>query len=110
MSLVHAVSKSGKYNIAGLWVPLQFNWNIHELKQLLEGYYDYNIIEYLEYRWPMDRDPMVSLEMATINHKGATRYPEHVDEYIKIELEKGTVIGPFDGPVPTRYQRKERLT
>ena len=38
-----------------------------------------------------------------INHKGATQFPQHVDDYIKKEIEHGAVIGPFEA-IPFKSQ------
>ena len=54
------------------------------------------MVQFLEFGWPVDRDPDHPLELGGINHKGATQFPETIDKYIEKELKHGAMLGPLD--------------
>ena len=71
---------------------------------MLENYHDKDIITHLKYGWPVNRptclpDPVP----ASINHKGAINYPQHITEYLEKEMNGGRIAGPYkDIPFNTR--------
>lgn len=76
--------------------------NLDLLDELLYGYHDKEIVEWLRFGWPIGRpleapDPQPIL----LNHKGATLYPDHIDQYLKKEIQANATIGPFIG-IPFR--------
>lgn len=54
--LAERVEKSGKFNYQGLQIMLPTKWNIQLLDKLLTGYHDKEIINFLKFGWPVDRD------------------------------------------------------
>ena len=72
---------------------------MHTFEELLQGYYDAEIIEWLRYGFPISRDLDAPDPIpADINHKGATRYPEHIDRCLEKEIANKAIISPFAIP------------
>ena len=90
------VKLSGLQNWQSCKIPVGGKINIPLLSELLVDYEDVQILQYLQFGWPIERDPEAPLELGDINHKGATEFETHIDQYIHRELGLGTMIGPFD--------------
>ena len=105
LALSQQVIASGLPNRFGVQVPLCTNWKLDKFQELLEGYEDMEIIEWLKYGWPIGRsygapDP----ESTFKNHKGALDHPQFVNKYIHRELGYGALLGPFkNSPFSTRW-------
>ena len=63
---------------------------------MLSDYADRLVVEFLQYGWPIDRDPDIPLEMGGRNHRGAVDFPDHIDAYVKKEIQLGAQVGPFE--------------
>lgn len=90
------VIRSGTFNRYGVRQIVNTRWNLDLFEQMLHGYHDIEIVEWLRYGWPVGRawdapDPQIKIH----NHKGATLFPDDVDEYIKKEIGLGAMFGPF---------------
>ena len=96
VDIAEQVYRSGKPNKDGCRIEITSKWNVPLLNVLLKDYHDKEIIDYLVYGWPIVRDMDIPLEMAGINHKGATNYADHVDRYLEREIKLGATIGPFE--------------
>ena len=104
LDIIKKVTSTGQYNYLGAKIRVNFQWNADLLEGLLVDYYDKQIIQFLKYGFPVDRDPNIPLKLGGINHKGATMYPEQIDKYLEKEKSLGGTIGPFEaipfvGPV-----------
>ena len=91
----------GLHNKDFCCIQVNHNLNFDLLDGLLSEYHDKQILEFLKYGWPIERDMDIALEMSSINHKGATEFQEDIDLYIKREVELGATIGSFDA-IPFR--------
>jgi len=89
------VTASGKYNFELLRIPVKSNWNITRCRSLLEDYDDKTICDYIEFGWPVSHTLVKKLNQKTENHAGVLQYEEAIDEYLKVEVERGSAIGPF---------------
>ena len=97
--LAHKVISSGRCNRYGVRIPVKSNWNLELMESLLSEYQDQDAIESLRYGFPISRDENApDLILASINHKEATWYPEHIDKYVQTELEHKSTMGPFRIP------------
>lgn len=86
----------GTCNRFGAHIPINDKWNLDLLQDLLYGYEDIEVVEWLRYGWPVNRslhlsDPIIDIR----NHRGALDFPEHIDRYILEELSEGAMYGPF---------------
>ena len=71
-------------------------WNY--LIILLINYEDREVVEWLKFGWPINRDESKKLCSVLINHTGAIEFPQEVEEYLKNEVSLGATIGPFRKP------------
>lgn len=92
------VRSFGTFNRFGARVPVPTKINIDLLQQLLQGYEDMEVVEWLKFGWPTGR-PLNCPETKSllINHKGANLFPQHIDNYFKTEISQGATIGPLVG-------------
>ena len=96
--LANKVLDSGVPNRFGCCIPVKSNWNHELLSQLLLNYEDQELLEWLKYGFPLPWEGVVPPTPSTVNHKGATMYPECIDNYIEKELHMGACMGPFSIP------------
>ena len=97
--LTHRVIQSGVHNRYGCRIPLDTCWNLPLFSSLLNDYHDQDLIEWMTYGFPISRsettgDPTPS----DMNHMGANKYPQQVDEYFLKEVQMGSTMGPFKIP------------
>ena len=100
LHLVHLhdrVLAFGQYNFLGACLPVPSSLNLPLCRSTLRDYDDYAICNFLEFGWPVGLNYASSLstDQFSRNHKGATHFPAALDSYLSLELECGTVIGPF---------------
>lgn len=93
--LAERVRSSGKPNVYGLRVPVPSNWNFSLLDSLATSVSDREVVSFLKYGWPLNRELPVPLTITCENHKGALLHASAVDDYIVKELDHGTLVGPL---------------
>ena len=96
LELIEKVTQSGLPNFKACRVTVNTHWNIQLLHSLLREYDDKEVIDLLQFGFPIERDNEIPLEMGGINHNGATKFEEHIDRYIQAELSHSATIGPFE--------------
>ena len=89
------VKASGKYNFqeAKIHIPSQLkteNW-----QKYLSQYWDWQLISFLKFGFPLDFNENVQLKCDHTNHKSAILYPDHVDKYISEEKHFKAIHGSF---------------
>ena len=87
--------QSGVPNRFGIRQPVKSNWIVQLMDSLLSEYHEREIIEWLTYGFPVSWEGDEYPVPAETNHLGATRYSEHIDEYLKTKIEIRATIGPF---------------
>ena len=96
LKLAHKVINSGKLNRFGCKIPVRSNLNLDSFEQLLQGYHDIEIIEWLRFGFSISRDENADPPtLATINPSGANQYPSDIIDYLQKEVQLGVTIGPF---------------
>ena len=61
------------------------------------NYHDREMVEFLEFGWPIShKGNLIDYSGLVINHKGATNYMQEIDSYLKKQLDRGTLLGPFE--------------
>ena len=90
-----AVRISGKQNFAGCRIPVPSSLNFEYLEKELADYKDRAIIQLLRYGCPINYEGPGNLSRACHNHRGATDFPEHIERFLKREVEAASVMGPF---------------
>ncbi len=90
------VMKTAQYNVFGLQSPVFTHFNLEEWDARLQQYHDKEILQYLQFGWPINRDRGVPDPLkASTNHVKAVGTTGPIDEYLLKEIEKGTMVGPF---------------
>ena len=90
-----AVRASGKHNKDGVRMPVRSNFNINYLRQELHDYEDSEIVEYLEFGFPISHDGRPTNTGGCPNHTGATQFKQEIETYIDRELKEKSAIGPL---------------
>ena len=94
IDIANYVRYDGHVNAVGARIPIRSNWNLRLLDQLCCATSDREVLTFLTFGWPINRDNL-PLTCTFENHKSATRYQECIDEYIMTELGHKTLMGPF---------------
>ena len=94
--IIELVTLSGAPNKDCCKIRVNDHWNFDMLDRELSGYKDKEIVELLKYGWPVERSEDIPLEMGGINHEGATKFEEDMDQYIQQEVQAGCTISPFE--------------
>lgn len=95
LHLAQVVRNSGKPNVYGVRIPVSTNWNFDLLNSLATTVTDREVVQYLRFGWPLNRELDVPLTITLGNHMGARQYPEEVDRYLQKELHFGALVGPL---------------
>ena len=75
--LAHKVIKSGVPNQWGCRIPVKSTWNVELFNNLLQGYEDQDVTEWIKYGFPISREAnFPDPYPCTVNHKGATEFPD----------------------------------
>ena len=96
--IFNLVKGSGTFNSAFSRVRVPSGLNVEAWREYLAGYQDQNLVDYLEFGWPVGFSRAQALHTAESNHPSATKFPQHVSHYIQTEIAHGALLGPFDGP------------
>ena len=96
LDLHRAVAFSGQPNYQIVQVPVFSTLNIAMWRELLSGYPDEIICEFLEFGWPIGymSDTLPIFDLRT--HRGALDFPDQVNAYLSKELKLGRIAGPCD--------------
>ena len=89
------IRDSGLPNYLGCRIPVQSHLNIPNWKRYLANYWDHQIIDLLQYGFPLDFDRNCPLIATETNHASALHNNTHVLEYIREELQFEAILGPF---------------
>jgi hypothetical protein len=89
------IFESGKPNFMGCRIPLYSNLNIPLWRSLLRDYEDDQLVELLEFGFPLGYNKKELPVSVIKNHSGAINFESSVDDYIRKELSVGVLAGPF---------------
>ena len=96
LDIHRAVALTGQPNYRIARMPVFCTLNIAMWRELLSGYPDQIICEFLEFGWPIgymsDTLPIFHLQ----THRGALDFSDQVNAYLSKELKLGRIAGPFD--------------
>lgn len=82
-------------NFLGARISLKCDLDIKAWRRMLTNYHDHMLCEYLEFGWPVGYQAHLPPNSTTENHPSATKWMEHVRDFINKELNYKAVIGPF---------------
>ncbi len=58
-------------------------------------YHDYCLVDLLEFGFSIGATSPIAFNHPCKNHSGALNFTSHIDKYIDIELQKGSIMGLF---------------
>ena len=113
-NLVSAPSQhypEGTYNYCGARISLvHTNFNLPTWKSLLADYPRKELVDFLEFGFPIGLDPDGITEPSLKNHSSSYMFYSHLDKFIIKEITKTGLVGPF-GNVPfAAYQTSPMMT
>ena len=89
---------SGVPNAFGKRIPIPTSINVSWLNDRLVDFEDRQIIQFLQFGWPVGAVGEVQLTQDKFprNHNSALQFPEHIDKFIRKGLSSHSMIGPFN--------------
>jgi hypothetical protein len=79
--------------------PVASHLNIKLFGELLQGFHDTQILDLIQYGFPLDLDKSSFIpDLAVTNHGSALQFPAAVDNYFSEETSFGAMLGPFSDP------------
>ena len=91
----NVVRATEKHNFLEARLPVRSQLNVKAWKMNLTEYWDQQLLQLLEFGFPLDFNRNCPLRHEQGNHKSATDFPSDIDAYIEEELKYDAVIGPF---------------
>ena len=95
ISVYHILKDSGVYNFQSERLLLQTQLNPEAWEECLQNYWDWQLVQFIKFGFPLDVKQDAQLICDYSNHKSATLFPSHVETYLKEEKEYGAIFGPF---------------
>ena len=99
----------------GAKLPVEHQLNIPEWRKLRPLLSDTQLVDFLEYGFPVGYTGAEPPVTGLANHSSAISAPTHVKEYIEVEVQKDAMMGPFyeapfqqwwrNNPLMTRAKR-----
>ena len=89
------ISASGVYNFQKERLLLESQLNSQAWEKHLQNYWDWQLVQYIKFGFPLDVQPNADLTCDWSNHKSATLFPSHVDTYLQEERSFNAMHGPF---------------
>ena len=96
LELHKLIRQSGCSNVLGICFPMDSNLNIDAWKSRLYDYWDKQIVDLLEFEFPLDFNRITVSCATEDNYASATQFATHVKSYIQNETKHGAVLGTFD--------------
>ena len=89
------LSKRVTPNYMHVCVSVKSQLYIEAWRDVLSEYWDQQLLELIEFGFPLDFNRNCPLNHENVNHKLATQFPGNVNAYIAEELKFGALLGPF---------------
>ena len=93
---IHAfVRATGKYNYMGVRIPVKSQLNLAAWKAELTTYLDQQLLQLIEFGFPLEFNRQCPLKFEGDNHISATEYPADIEAYIQEKCHFDAILGPF---------------
>ena len=89
------VKRHGCYNYLGARISLDSQLNVDKWREYLCEYWDKQLLEFIQFGFPMGFNRECPLRHDAENHSSATDYPSDIQAYLDEEVAFGAIIGPF---------------
>ena len=90
------IRKTGKPNFLQARLPVASQLHVDIWQSLLTDYWDQQLLQLLQFGFPLDFNRCCPLQQEVGNHSSADEFPSGVDAYIEEECKFGALLGPFD--------------
>ena len=101
----------GTYNAKGARISLTHtNLNIPAWRHRLAGYYREELVDYLEYGFPIGVSLDGETEPCLKNHSSSYMFFSYLDKFCAKEITKGGLTGPFSNIPFTKFQISPMMT
>ena len=90
------VKRTGKPNFMEARLPVTSQLNVDKWKSLLTDYWDQQLLQLLQFGFPLDFNRCCPLQHEVGNHSSANGFPADVDAYIAEECKFAALLGPFE--------------
>ena len=99
---IHAlVRATGVPNYMQARIPVSSQLNVNVWKNALSNYWDQQLLQLIEFGFPLDFNRNCVLNHEEGNHSSATEFPSDVDSYLQEECSFNAILGPFESnPIP----------
>ena len=95
IELYHKVANTKVANYMEARIHIVSQLNISFWRQQLVGYWDSQLLDLLQYGFPLGYNRHCKLKNDMTNHKSAVDFPDDVQAYIDEERRHGAILGPF---------------
>ena len=85
----------GRPNYCGLQLPVPSKLNAEKFFHYLKDYWDWQVPFFIKFGFPLGISDKKILLSEPGNHPSAEKFPNHVDFYLKEELNHNAILGPF---------------
>ena len=92
------LKEDGRPNYCGLQLPVPSKLNAEKFSLYLKDYWDWQVAFFVKFGFPLDIGNNKTLVSEPGNHPSAEKFPDHVDHYLKQELQHNAILGPFKHP------------
>ena len=101
----------GTYNFKGARISLTHTkLNIPAWRRCLADYFRQDLVDYLEFGFPIGVDPEGITEPSLKNHSSSYMFFSFLDKFCKKEIVKGGLTGPFGSLPFEKYQLSPMMT
>ena len=90
------VKKTEKPNFLQACLPVASQLHVDKWKSLLKDYWDQQLLQLLQFGFPLDLNRCFPLQHEAGNHSSANEFPADVDAYIEEKCKFGALLGPFN--------------
>ena len=95
IQILEIVRSTSKPNFIQARVQIDSRLNVEVWKKHLEGYWDQQLCELIQFGFPLDFNRACILNHEQGNHNSAVDFPADIEAYIEEELKYGALLGPF---------------
>ena len=89
------IRQSGVPNYVGCQIRIPSPWNVELFEELLTGYEDKEIIQFLKFGWPVETHDLKQDSTLPKNQKEARDNIGKVVDYLKDEIRNCSILGPL---------------
>ena len=90
-----AVRKTNKPNFMSARIPVKGQLNVEAWCEHLGEYWDQQLLQLIQFGFPLDFNRACHIKSETGNHKSAVDYATDIDAYIAEEKKYDAILGPY---------------